>query len=394
MNDHVTQVTQGQNVKSQHKPENQVYNAKDQYNDVTQSSDVLKDNRLAPKPRKLIELWQCYLWWHELVEIRKKHTLRIKAVKRGKSNMSVPLEEGLLEMLKIDQMVDPKNKKEKSGSIFQMMVDAGKEAGPIWDWLNSHHGIGESLAAQILAHVDDIANFDSIAKLWRYTGYGIFEYWVDEKGKAVCPKEGWKWIKIKGNMYRVWTVTDHISGETQREDVNSQHPPVTQGQSANNQEPQVTQSSDVKSQSVNVTHIEYAIPPNRQYALPQNDKLKPIKRVDFLEPDPAWTLKKMSDRLCPKYHSPFNRLLKAVLWNVTEQFIKGNTPYYRPMYDYEKTRLREKYPKMVKVNGKKRYNDGHINDMAKRKIRKEFLKQLWLKWREFEGLPITEEWKG
>lgn len=392
MSDHYTHETRLMNVKSQHKPETQMYDAENQSQDVTQKPRVDSgvapgthlfdvDDRLSPKPRKLVELWQWYLIWHELVEIRKKHLLRISAVERGKSNFSIMVEKSFIEMLKLDQQVAPKNKKEREGSAFQYMVDAGKEAGPIWDWLNSHLGIGESLAAQILAHIDDISNFDSIAKLWRYTGYGIFEYWVDKGGKAICPKEGWKWGKIKGEKYRVWTIIDQVSYVTHSPDVNSQSSQVTHDGNAKGQFGDVTQMIDVP-------------PFNRQYAIPQSDKLKPITKVDYLEPDPTWTLRKISDRLCPKYHSPYNRIFKAVMWNVTEQFIKGRTPYYRPMYDYEKKRLRELHPKMIKVNGRKKYNDGHINDMAKRKIRKEFLKQLWLKWREFEGLPITERWKG
>lgn len=405
MNDQPNQATHYPHVKSQHISETQKLDAENQNLDVihkahfdssvapgTHLFDV--DDRLSPKPRKLVELWQWYLIWHELVEIRKKHLLRISAVERGKSNFSIMVEKSFIEMLKLDQQVAPKNKKEREGSAFQYMVDAGKEAGPIWDWLISHHGIADSLAAQILAHIDDIGNFDSIAKLWRYAGYGIFEYWVDKDGKAICPKEGWKWGTIKGEKYRVWTVIDQRERVTYVGDVNSQKTQETHRGNASNYSKRATRSNDVEGQTPCVTHTRDVSPPNRQYAIPQSDKLKPIKRVDFLKPDPSWTLKKMSDRLCPKYHSPFNRIFKAVMWNVTEQFIKGRTPYYRPMYDYGKKRLRELHPKMIKVNSKKRYNDGHINDMAKRKIRKEFLKQLWLKWREFEGLPITEKWRA
>lgn len=337
-----------------------------QVRDVTQFNDVTKQNnnghtgnvtqqvhatdkRLKPKERKHVELWQLYLWWNEMLELRKRHNLRISSVQRGKSNMSDILELEMIEMFNLDAHVKPKNKGEREYSIFQMMVEEGQKVGPIWDWMVSHKGIGERLAAPILALIDDIGNFDTIAKLWRFAGYGTFEYWIDEKGKAQCPKEGWKWETIKGERYRVWTVVDR--------------------------------------HNANVTQHNSEI-----YAIPQNKDLPPIQKVSYLEPEPDWKLKRISDRLCAGYHSPFCRPLKSILWNLTECMIKAQTPGYVDLYYEEKKYLREIHPEKLIINGKTKYNDGHINDMAKRKMRKEFLKNLWLTWREMEGLPVSEEY--
>lgn len=299
----------------------------------------MEDLRLTPKERKHTRLWQLYLWWRDMVEIRKKHTQRIKAAERGKSNFAILLERELMEKLRLDANVKPKNKAEKNDSFFQMMVEEGEKAGPIWDWLLSHKGIGESLAAQIIAQVDDIAKFDSIAKLWRYAGYGINHYWVDENDKPICPREGWKWIEIKKNKYRVWTITDY-------------------------------------------TFDDYVVEDDKKIAIPQNLELDPIERVDYLQPDDNWRLVELSDRLCKGYHAPYNTPLKSILWNLMDGFVKQQTPYYVDLYYSEKERLAKKHPDKT---------TGHIDNMAKRKVKKEFLKNLWLNWRKFEGLPVSDE---
>lgn len=343
-------------------------------NRTTQTKN--SDKRLPPSERKHVKLWQYYLIWSELVEMRKRHTLRMKSAIAGKSNIYADTEQWFIDVFRLDQHIDNKSKRfknkdgklETNDGIFRAMIEEGEKVGLIWQWIVSHKGIAESLAAQILALIDDIEKFDSIAKLWRYAGYGIYEYWVDENGSVQCPKQGWKWqeIKVEGEKklqkYRVWTVVDQSKGVTQLSYV----------------------SNNGSSHDRNVTH--------QGYAIPQNIELPLIERVDYLQPEPNWTLKKLSDRNVKGYHSPFNCKLKAALWNMTESFVYQQTPGYVDLYYSEKKRLRELHPETKKVNGKTKWNDGHINDMAKRKMRKEFLKRLWLKWREFEGLPLSEEY--
>lgn len=88
----------------------------------------------------------------------------------------------------------------------------------------------------------------------------------------------------------------------------------------------------------------------------------------------------------------YNRMLKGICWNIAAAFVMHYTPLYRDIYDAEKERLRELHPEKVKVNGKWRYNDGHLDMMARRKMIKIFLQHLWVVWREMEGLPVTQPW--
>lgn len=91
----------------------------------------------------------------------------------------------------------------------------------------------------------------------------------------------------------------------------------------------------------------------------------------------------------------FNPWLKTKLMGVLANlFVKMGTPKYRAVYDAEKARL-EVHPKYGTHNdkvkderGKRITYKGRRNDMAKRKMVKVFLQDLWDAWREILGLPF------
>jgi len=126
----------------------------------------VKDQRPDPKPRKHPQLWQSYLFWNELVEMRKRHTLRISSIEKGKSNLDGQLEYDFMELLQVDELIKYANK---------TMINYGKLI-PCWDFVTSIKGLGEgSLAAQLLAQIDDISKFDTISKLWRFAGKAVID---------------------------------------------------------------------------------------------------------------------------------------------------------------------------------------------------------------------------
>ena len=84
----------------------------------------------------------------------------------------------------------------------------------------------------------------------------------------------------------------------------------------------------------------------------------------------------------------FNVALKTAFWEAAEQFIRQKNPFYYPLYLEEKVRLRKLHPEKVG----KDYTDGHIHNMAERKITKIFLYHLWYVWRSLEGLPTSNPW--
>ena len=70
--------------------------------------------------------------------------------------------------------------------------------------------------------------------------------------------------------------------------------------------------------------------------------------------------------------------------------LKAQQGLYCDLYYEEKSRLRDLHPEEMMIGGKKKYNDGHLHNMAIRKVAKVFLSHLWLLWREAEGLPTTD----
>jgi len=229
-------------------------------------TNVRKDKRPDPKPRKNPILWQSYLIWDEWVQIRMRHTLRISSIDAGKSNMDAHTEIQYLADIQADAFVKSSRKN---------MISAGKSLGKVWDWVTSIRGLRDGgLAAQLLAQIDDIGKFDTISKLWRFAGKAVID------GKA--------------------------------------------------------------------------------------------------------------EHNCPGVKSHFNGRLKTILYLISKSFITQQTPLYVDIYYAEKERLRNLYPEKIKNgDGKWKYNDGHLDYMAMRKMEKIFLSHLWVKWREYDGLPIS-----
>jgi len=126
------------------------------------------DRRPEPKPRKRPELWQSYLIWDELVEMRKRHTLRISSIDAGKSNMNQDIENRFLEAMQLDERI---------AQAKAFMIKAGKDNLPdVWDWVSSIKGLGAGgLAAQVLAQIDDITSFTNVSKLWRFSGFAVID---------------------------------------------------------------------------------------------------------------------------------------------------------------------------------------------------------------------------
>jgi len=133
------------------------------------------DRRPDPKPRKHPHLWQSYCWWDELMQIRKKHVLRRTSAERGKSNYDAQLENEIMEAMALEVLI----KRAQSE-----MVSYGKAAGPIWDWLVAVRGIGDHTAAKLISLIDDPANFATISKLWRFSGYGLMNGKIDRPTKG------------------------------------------------------------------------------------------------------------------------------------------------------------------------------------------------------------------
>lgn len=282
----------------------------------------MTDNRPEPKPRKYPQLWQSYLFWEEIMLMRQRHNLRISSIDRGKSNLDPNFERAMLEG-SVTMEVKGKQKTYTTFPIDNILDNAAKimvNCGaivPVWPWITSIKGLGAgSQAAKVLALIDDISRYDTIAKLWRYAGYGLYNYY-EADGKVVAP--------VKGK--------------------------VSQG---------------------------------------SGDERRIVEVVT--EQRPGWQVNTVRDRGVTGYVLPFNKTLKATLYVVADGFIKQQTPHYTDVYYAEKKRQRELHPDEKKVGSRTDFSDMHLHRRAMRKMIKEFLKDLWVNWRQAEGLTVTEQW--
>ena len=108
------------------------------------------------------------------------------------------------------------------------------------------------------------------------------------------------------------------------------------------------------------------------------------------------------DRLTPGHVSPFNKRLRTAMVGVlADGFIKAQAPHAMEYYYPYKERLSHEENEVLHVGDYKPWKDvskGHRDRAAKRKMIKEFLKDLHVAWRTIEGLPVRgtyqEEYLG
>ena len=151
--------------------------------------NTIEDKRPDAKPRKNPQLWQAYLIWQESLLTLNRHKTRMTSIERGKSNLDLEIEKLYLEQSQLQQVTD---------NFEKMMKNYGKTVGPIWDWMTSIKGIGDGLAAQVLALIDDIEKFETVSKLWRFAGYAV----IDGKREYAKPGETRPWNgKLKSTIF-------------------------------------------------------------------------------------------------------------------------------------------------------------------------------------------------
>ena len=113
-------------------------------------------------------------------------THRISAIERGSSKASPETEtifRGWLDRFQ-----------ELESEITDQAIEACKGI-PIVEDMVALRGISYVTAAKILSKIN-ITQANTIAALWRYAGYGIGEYWVNnETGKVAGPVFGYRFVK-------------------------------------------------------------------------------------------------------------------------------------------------------------------------------------------------------
>ncbi|NIQ15352.1 MAG: hypothetical protein GTO02_13450 [Candidatus Dadabacteria bacterium] len=135
--------------------------------------------------------------------------------------------------------------------------------------------------------------------------------------------------------------------------------------------------------------VEYE---NREKKKTKAKKLKPFELCPVCDHATV----PMIQRRVIGYQSNWNDKMKVLCWKIGGSFVKQPAAKsgYRKIYDLVKADELSKHPTKEVKNGKTFFNKGHLDNRAKRKVVKTFLSHLWTRWREMEGLPVTEAYAG
>jgi len=152
------------------------------------SSITTEDAVSEIRPRKHAELWQRYLHWLALQQTLVAHELRYAAIKSGRSAMDLAYEERRIKSLQ-PELLEARDE----------MIEEARLAEPeLCAWLSSIKGLAAgSLAAQLVAIIDDAHRFATVDKLWRYAGYAVFD------GKAEGKDSQHYCRQLKSLMYLI-----------------------------------------------------------------------------------------------------------------------------------------------------------------------------------------------
>ena len=158
-----------------------------------------KKDQVVIKPRKHARLYQMYLALMEAQKLRIRHGNRVAAIEDDRCNYDLVVETQIMSAW------GPAGIEALEAEFEALMVEYAREVGPVWDWLVSLRGVSEAspLAAKLLALIDDISTFSTVSKLWRKSGHGLYQYWVDSTGKVMAPIQGFKVKKGERKPYQV-----------------------------------------------------------------------------------------------------------------------------------------------------------------------------------------------
>jgi len=228
---------------------------------------------------------------------------------------------------------------------------------PIWkQWLKSVHGVGPRLAGSFIAGIGDIARFSSISALTAYCGYDVRDYCQNDK----CGKP----IVDSARPYAATLDKKELKGycSCEKPNIFKMAPYRKQGYKANWH--QFLRMSLYKLGE----SFQKQDPDKCLYT-----RLLLQKKAFYRQQHPEWQFcYKCGAKLLQQDGLPDKCSKKGCAGNhggIKHPFKKDRSG--DPVYIYSK---------------------GHLQMMARRYACKIFLQHLWLKWREIEGLAVSEPW--
>jgi len=217
------------------------------------------------------------------------------------------------------------------------VILATPERKKMYLWLTAIKGIGHIRACGIMGYIEPVSRFDTVSKLWAYSGFGVIEI-CTECNKRVIPY----------NNRSAW---------------------IDKTASRLDEQNQKKKNGDKKT--------EKAIRKSAEDMLCSCNKPQ---------------IKKIGQRRIKGQLADFNPALKKQVYLCVDQFVKGGGLYKTLYKEYKENYLNRPDLKEEMEGRKKGISKGtaRIDAMARRKVAKMFLSHIWQTWREIEGLPVTK----
>lgn len=219
-------------------------------------------------------------------------------------------------------------------------IKAEVQQFPIHEWIVEQRGISYDMAGQMIGLVQDIGKFDNVSNLWSYAGLGVIQ---------ICDTCGKKYLPIPERTPWILKTSQRLMEQYERKIVKD-------GETGFN-----------KKADAMLCHCD-------------EPKIKSIGQ------------RKIKNTLLD-----YNPRLKSLCWRFGKQFVMQGD-FYRGLYDQFRAEYEQRDDLINEMNGKTgkktkhgtSKGTGHIHNMAQRKTVKIFLSHLWVKWRELEGLPVSD----
>lgn len=147
------------------------------------------DSTDKPK-RELTALGGLAKTYQDLQKIRIGLGNRTWAAENGKSDAVPKVYEQMTEQLK-----------EMEDSLVKSAKAELKEH-PAWPWMQKVKGLGPTMAMQLIGYIGDIGRFDTVSKLWKYSGLAVTDGQADRRRRGQVANYS---PKFKVLMYNIGT---------------------------------------------------------------------------------------------------------------------------------------------------------------------------------------------
>jgi len=207
---------------------------------------------------------------------------------------------------------------------------------PIYEWIVAQRGLADVRAAGLIAYIEPIERFDSVSKLWTYSGFGVMDICQTCNKRVVDYNSRYQWIE---------NTTKRLMEQNEKK---------------------LTGKSSEKTLRAKAEKM-----------LCSCDK-----------PD----AKRIGQRKVAGQIANFSPNLKKQVFLCVDQFVKQGD-FYKEYYKECKENYMNRPDLKEEMESKKKgacKGTAHIDAMARRKVAKMFLSHLWTEWRTLEGLPVTD----